>query len=58
MDSPSAEFYNVSIDWTKPVDKYFNTADCNQRCGLGYGISAVCWDFGRRLCEHFDKKIP
>ena len=60
MDSPSAEFYNVSIDWTKPVDKYFNTADCkiNDATQWNHGISAVCWDFGRRLYEHFDKKIP
>ena len=60
MDSPSAEFYNISIDWTKPVDKYFNTADCkiNDATQWNHGISAVCWDFGRRLYEHFDKKIP
>ena len=60
MDHPTPEFASVVISWTKPLEKYFITKDCKVNDGTKWnnGISAVCWDFGRRLYEENGKKLP
>lgn len=60
LKKPSMEFRHLLTPWTKPSPSYFDKADCtiNDATKWNAGISAVCWDFGRRVYEHLEYKVP